>query len=158
MPKAKSKPKIPEITQDGPAPDGGEVNDKPPGWREITAKELAKGYYATYDPLRVEHRSILLPHVRRDGSPCTMYSGVTLYWFWDGSGVAIECVHWGVEMDKPEDERTYMRYYAFELCDHDYRELSVSEARKKGHYHAGMCWHVHVCKKCGQVMSYDSSD
>jgi hypothetical protein len=158
MAKQTKTPPVPVITQDGPAPDGGSVNDKPPGWREITAKELAKGYYATYYPDRTEHRSIVLPHVDRDGSTREMYSSVTLYWYFDGSGVAIECVHWGVEANKPEDERTYMRFYAFELCKHEYVELSPATARRKGIEHCGMCWHVLECARCGHVWSYDSSD
>jgi hypothetical protein len=42
-------------------------------------------------------------------------------------------------------------------CEHNYRELSVAEAREKGHNHFGMCYHVCECQKCGHINAYDSS-
>lgn len=43
-------------------------------------------------------------------------------------------------------------------CVHKYREMSVKEARDKGHEHWGMCYHVYECRKCKQVIAQDSSD
>jgi hypothetical protein len=44
-------------------------------------------------------------------------------------------------------------------CIHQYdRELRVQECRDKGIYHAGMCWHVYECSKCGAILTQDSSD
>lgn len=42
-------------------------------------------------------------------------------------------------------------------CDHNYKELSVEEAKKRGIIHWGMCYHVLECSKCGHIISYDSS-
>jgi hypothetical protein len=42
-------------------------------------------------------------------------------------------------------------------CLHEWRELSVQEARSKGISHFGMCYHVVECKHCGRIRSYDSS-
>jgi len=47
--------------------------------------------------------------------------------------------------------------YPAKECDHDWLELSQEEARKQNIYHAGMCYHVCVCTKCGKVWAYDSS-
>jgi hypothetical protein len=45
------------------------------------------------------------------------------------------------------------------ICDHAYgRELSVQEARQRGAYHGGNCYHVYECPKCGQCFGVDSSD
>lgn len=41
---------------------------------------------------------------------------------------------------------------------HSYQEISRDEARKRGIYHAGRCYHVEVCTGCGDVHPYDSSD
>lgn len=41
---------------------------------------------------------------------------------------------------------------------HEYRELSAQEARNRGIYHGGRCYHVEVCTHCGHVFAYDSSD
>lgn len=42
--------------------------------------------------------------------------------------------------------------------EHKYRELSGTEARAKGHYHGGRCYHVYECSGCGHVHAVDSSD
>ena len=41
---------------------------------------------------------------------------------------------------------------------HSYRELSPAEARVRGIYHAGRCYHVSLCDGCGHVQAVDSSD
>lgn len=44
-------------------------------------------------------------------------------------------------------------------CIHDYaKQLSFQECRERGIYHAGNCWHVYECSKCGSTISQDSSD
>jgi hypothetical protein len=42
--------------------------------------------------------------------------------------------------------------------DHEPVEISAAEARSRGIYHGGNCYHVTVCKHCGGVSAYDSSD
>jgi Fe2+ or Zn2+ uptake regulation protein len=45
------------------------------------------------------------------------------------------------------------------MCDHGYgRELTVQEARQRGAYHGGNCYHVYECSKCGELFGVDSSD
>lgn len=41
---------------------------------------------------------------------------------------------------------------------HAYRDLSPAEARARGIYHAGRCYHVSLCDGCGHVQAVDSSD
>ena len=41
---------------------------------------------------------------------------------------------------------------------HSYRDLSPAEARVRGIYHAGRCYHVSLCDGCGHVQAVDSSD
>jgi hypothetical protein len=44
-------------------------------------------------------------------------------------------------------------------CVHDYaKQLSYKECQERGIYHAGSCWHVYECSKCGSTLSEDSSD
>lgn len=44
-------------------------------------------------------------------------------------------------------------------CIHDYaRKLTFAQCRERGIYHAGRCWHVYECTKCGATTSQDSSD
>ena len=41
---------------------------------------------------------------------------------------------------------------------HQYVEIGSTEARERGIYHGGACYHVTVCGLCGHVSAYDSSD
>lgn len=41
--------------------------------------------------------------------------------------------------------------------NHTYVELSTTECRAKGLYHAGNCYHVSECTGCGHVNAVDSS-
>ncbi len=41
--------------------------------------------------------------------------------------------------------------------EHSYREITATEARARGLYHAGRCWHTSVCEHCGDVHAVDSS-
>jgi hypothetical protein len=44
-------------------------------------------------------------------------------------------------------------------CIHQFdRELERVECKERGLYHAGRCWHVYECGKCGKIISQDSSD
>ena len=40
---------------------------------------------------------------------------------------------------------------------HAYRELAATEARARGLYHGGNCYHVSRCAHCGDVHAVDSS-
>lgn len=50
------------------------------------------------------------------------------------------------------------KVYCWEVgCDHEYKELSVEQSRKRGISHWGMHCHVYECPKCGYLYSVDSS-
>ena len=51
----------------------------------------------------------------------------------------------------------YARRYFQIGCAHEWRELSQAECKELGVSHYGSCWHVEMCKSCGQIWSYDSS-
>lgn len=42
--------------------------------------------------------------------------------------------------------------------EHAYRELTATEARARGLYHGGNCYHVSRCEHCGDTHAVDSSD
>lgn len=43
-------------------------------------------------------------------------------------------------------------------CKHEWVELKPEEAAKQGIHHLGRNYHVEMCKKCGMIREYDSSD
>lgn len=57
-----------------------------------------------------------------------------------------QCMGWGYVRDEDKD------------CVHDFHEISADEARKRGAYHGGACYHVVACSKCDRISAYDSSD
>lgn len=117
----------------------GGYNDAPPNFKEITEKEFAQSHFFTYSPEATNTRQIT------DFEGETQMLPVTLFFFFDGSGVGMSSNYKKV------------RYFKFDLCEHDYEELSYIKAKELGLMHHGMCWHVLKCKKCGFVQSYDSS-
>jgi hypothetical protein len=59
-----------------------------------------------------------------------------------------QCQSWGWVQAGPDTS-----------CIHEFsRELGLAECRARGLYHAGRCWHVMQCVRCGATRSYDSSD
>ena len=51
-----------------------------------------------------------------------------------------------------------VRYFSFAGCLHEMRELSQEKCKEQDIYHAGRCYHVSKCQKCGWISAYDSSD
>ncbi|MHA1191280.1 MAG: hypothetical protein ACTSP9_03170 [Promethearchaeota archaeon] len=50
-----------------------------------------------------------------------------------------------------------VNYWKIMDCDHDYREISASEANKLGIHHFGNCYHIYKCSICNKTKSVDSS-
>ena len=136
----------------------GGFNDAPPGWREITPKELAsQTHYGSRIPDSIEFRQFILPE-DKDAERSTVQN-VHLLRYYDGTGVSIVTSFWGGQRygDDGWEKEQHLRFFAFG-CAHESKELSYDECKKRGIYHAGRCWHVWECKKCGHVEGYDSSD
>jgi hypothetical protein len=129
----------------------GRFNDPFPNMVEITSEEFAQsGFfrwsiagteYRQIDPKRINPKSIL--------SPIDSFLSVTSFFLKSPteSGFAMSSDYWSKKV----------RYFKFALCHHTYKELSSSEASKKGVKHFGNCYHVCECTKCGNIWSYDSS-
>lgn len=127
-------------------------NNIAPNWKEISGKEFETKLYGCYMPKYIDYRQILLE------SPIDRKKYLTptyLYVWEDGTGVAI-ARHYGY--NKKGDAEYASKYYSFCLCEHDYKGLSIEECTKLGIYHAGRCYHVSKCEKCGHVYAVDSSD
>ena len=117
----------------------GSFNDAPPNFKEISESEFAQSMFWTYSPDYTDHRQIT------DFEKQCL--SVKLYWFYDGNGFGMARDYYGGKV----------RYFRFYACEHNFRELSVSESREKGLPHFGNCYHVMECRKCGFIQSYDSS-
>jgi hypothetical protein len=127
----------------------GGYNDLPNSAREISREEAeAKLYHDPYMPVAVESRQIFKgPWVEKFGRSFD----VRLYFWRDGSGIAVASIY-------RNSGKYEARFLAFESCDHDMRGMSPEECREAGIYHAGRCYRVSKCEKCGYVVSLDSSD
>ena len=81
------------------------------------------------------------------GAPITLLRDARLYFFHDGTGVAMMDDYWAGKI----------HYFAFG-CDHKYRQVYGEEATKLGLRPIGLCETAHYCDKCGDKMVVDSSD
>lgn len=137
------------------AESAGKGNTAPVGWRKITEKEFAQSKFFSYSPDHMEYRQLTRT---QDGGPVahqtTRYGdthpvmvAAHMFWFYDGTGVALGNDWWGGTV----------QYYAFG-CQHEYTELGAKECRERGITHWGRCWHVYECSKCGHIDAHDSSD
>lgn len=117
-------------------------NSFPNNWREITEKEFIQNtLWSSYTPEFVSPSRFMLSDNPK------MSVTATLYFYYDKTGVAIQSDYWAGKL----------KFFAFG-CKHDNRELSMKECREKNIWHAGNCWHVYLCKKCGHIEGHDSSD
>lgn len=95
-------------------------NTAPVGWRPITEAELAKSRWMHYAPKVREHRQI---HQLLDGTHVPEHPelpgkefgflGVTMYWYSDGTGYAVQDLYWEGKL----------LYYAFG-CEHSYKYIT----------------------------------
>jgi hypothetical protein len=120
----------------------GGFNDFPPNWKEITEKEFAQGMFFSYTPTLTEHRQMGRMEV---GSEPMLTA--TLYFFHDGSGVALASDFWAGKV----------RYFSFTCCVHEFRRPTEAE-HVRGVVRPGRCFHVSICDKCNYVSAVDSSD
>jgi len=121
--------KIQEMLQDEKVIGG--YNDLPPNFKQITEKEFAQSSFFNYEPIRREFRQV------RNLVEKEMYSAIILFWYSDGSGIAIRRDFW--------EGKIY--FYSFYICEHDYETI---ENR--------MCYIKSKCIKCGHISEVDSSD
>ena len=122
-------------------------NVAPPNFRRISQLQAVRETrWGSYSPKYTEHRQILRDEF---GKKFDKMIPVQLIYFWDGTGVGIQKQYW--------DKENPIQFWAFG-CTHDYRELRKKECSERGIYHAGICYHVCECNKCGHIWSYDSSD
>lgn len=113
------------------APDGTVDGMLPNDWREISEREFAQGQFRIFGRVKgIENRF-----------------NATLFWFYDGTGVAITTEYW----------QGRVKYYAFG-CDHKYVELTPEESKLRGIEHFGRCYHVDECSTCKKISTRDSSD
>lgn len=124
----------------------GSYNDLPPNWREITEAEFVKGKFFSQSPEKTEFRQLTKADIKSEKD--TPLVNAHLYFFHDGTGVALMDDHWAGKL----------RYFAFG-CDHKYREVHGKELQELG-FQGGLfaCEHAYYCDKCSDKMVVDSSD
>jgi hypothetical protein len=122
----------------------GGYNDFPPNWHPITEEDFSHSLFFSYAPVFRDTRQMLPSRAGKEGA-CV---DAVLFFYHDGTGVGIERDYWAGKVN----------YYAFSVCEHQYREISQAECAKRGIFHGGNCYHVEVCSKCGHINAYDSSD
>lgn len=121
--------------------DYGGFNDFPPNWTAITEQELFENpFYLHYSPHHFEYRQMLLRDKKGNVNINSQMVSATLYFFHDGSGYATEF----------DCNNKKINYFKFCKCIHDFGP----EVNPDGFN----CLHTFVCKKCGYVRTYDSSD
>lgn len=137
---------------DEESPDPNHSNSEPVGMREITEAEFAQSEFFTFCPVAIEYRQIIpkRPEGTKGVQVHNKVYSIRIYWMNTEPGQAD-----GFAMRNDYYEGK-VRYYRVG-CDHDYKELSVAEARKKGHSHFGNCYHVTECAHCKRIFAYDSS-
>lgn len=123
----------------------GGYNDTPPGWREISEKEFVQGQFFRSSPEKTEFRQLMRGNVTSERG--TSLLNARLYFFHDGTGVAMMDDHWAGKI----------RFFAFG-CDHKYQEVHGQTARDLGFGFTGNCQHAYICEKCGHKYMTDSSD
>ena len=121
----------------------GRFNDIPPNFKAISEKEFAQSKFFVYDFILTEHRQIKYKIKDKE-----QFQDLHMYYFHDGTGIGIIRDYW--------DGKIY--YFQFANCEHKMVEITMAEAKKLKVYHAGSCYHVYKCEKCGLIESHDSSD
>lgn len=121
----------------------GRFNDIPPGWRETTEDDFAKSFRVWclegYDTRQFRDS----PYKTESGHPLI---DAQLFFFNSQE-------HFGMMLDYWAGKVRYFRFG----CDHDYRGVSVQEARQRGILHHGGTYFVRECRKCGHIYGNCSS-
>ena len=136
--------------------DLGDYNHMPTPWREISPDEFWyrwDRYVTSYEETRQVWNF--------PGQPS--FLSLHIFWYHDfGLGIA-QPMKWRCRRrneDKPYgivyEERP--RFFRFG-CDHEWMEYGPEYADEHGlPYTSGRCFHNNVCKECGALNCYDSSD
>ncbi len=115
---------------------------------------IPEGHEDRYKDLEIRKKSDV-PHADGQYTHCPVCDG---YGGWNniidayGAGehfqsMCQQCWGWGwVEEDSGDNH-----------CIHKLVEQSLEWCKENDIYHAGMCYHVSKCSKCGKIVSYDSS-
>lgn len=130
-----------------------EYNSAPVGFRQVTEKEFVQNSaYFTYSASKVQFRQMYVrsiedpttdPDSRKNGALIQGH----LHFYHDGTSCMLERDYWAGKI----------RYWLFG-CDHKYQDINWNECQKRGIYHAGRCYSVSECEKCGHINAVDSSD
>jgi hypothetical protein len=126
----------------------GSFNDPPPNFIEIKEEEFSKSKFFSETIMHIEYRQITRFKTDDVDLKNVLSSGVKLFYFYDGTGIAI-----GSNYQK---KKVY--FFKFAKCFHKYEEMSQEWCRKNKVEHLGRCYHVYKCKNCGFLESADSSD
>ena len=130
----------------------GGFNDPLPNMKEITLVEFATSGFFMYSLSGTEFRQI--DNCRVDTSlllsPLTSYINANIFYVDspNESGFVLTNEYHGKKI----------RVFKFHKCIHEYVSLDMEDCKKLNIYHAGRCYHVSKCNKCGCVNSEDSSD
>lgn len=124
------------VTVEKDAPDGTEWGEPPSNFRRISFEEWQKLRHHLYAPEYIEFRQFEFEE---------RVVSVHLFWYSDKTG-------WGYNTQLGN-----IKFYRFG-CVHEFVELTPDLAREEGVPHFGRCYHVYKCKKCGEILSQDSSD
>jgi hypothetical protein len=138
--------------------DMGGYNSAPKPFRKSTYKAFMETF-RNQTPIAIESRQIMGEDcVKLGGKGEYSHVSATVFWF-DTFGfmMVFPTNEWGMDKNGNIKYKHSAKYYKIG-CQHESRELSQEECAKQGIYHAGQCWHVHRCEKCGMVTAYDSSD
>lgn len=111
----------------------GGYNDLPPNIREISEKEFAQSMFFSYSPIHIDHRQV----TRGAEKFVKGLFQIQIYWFHNGSYVALHNDFWGGKI----------RFFVGEICQHEVEGVNV-----------GNCLNRYTCTKCGYEYTVDSSD
>jgi hypothetical protein len=128
----------------------GGYNDFPPNWTEITEKEFLKHFFC-WTIQKIESRQM-----REKGS--NNFISARLFFMSKDPHVAIVDESFSYKNEKGMIAFDHnARFFKFQDCEHEFKELNYDECKKRGITHHGKCWHVTECEKCGKMFSFDSS-
>jgi hypothetical protein len=128
----------------------GGYNDPLPNMKELSEHDFARSCFFTYCHVGLETRQPVWD--RKPNQEFSTKNLFSLIGFYTNSPYVSGYV---MSADYTSGK---VRYFSFTRCNHSYTELSYDECKERGIYHAGRCYHVSACSKCGFVNAVDSSD
>ena len=128
----------------------GGYNDPLPNMVELTLEEFAKSDFFMYCLTGYETRQPIWDRLKNVKFDTSSLYGLNVFF--------INSPHVSGYAMSSDYLNGKVRYFKFSQCEHNYVGLSYDECKQRGIYHAGRCYHVSVCSKCGYVNAVDSSD